>query len=189
MNYLIVAKLRVILSEFEVEVECFFYWYGIEGWLKKMFSKYYILFFFDQGLIVMICFFLFLFFVIIAGDGRSSSSQQGDNEARYKLSRPLSIRADALRAAIRYTNSHIDKNKKIAGSYGNALLDVTLRLGRATKKSLVINNIIKVQYACGTLVSSARYLESETYGYFTRSLFSSVSIVGHRSNREKLILL
>lgn len=92
-----------------------------------MFSNYYILFFFDQGLIVFTCFFLFLFFAILSEKGQLTASLQGPSEeARSKLSRPLSIRADALRAAVRYLNNHIDKNKKIAGSYGNALIDVTL---------------------------------------------------------------
>jgi hypothetical protein len=90
-----------------------------------MFSNYYILFFFDQGLIVMICFFLFLFFAIVSEDG-GVEEQLLQSEARSKLSRPLSIRAEALRAAVRYIDIQTAKNKKIAGTFGIALLDVTL---------------------------------------------------------------
>jgi len=134
----------------------------------------------------MICFFLFLFFAILSEKGLLTSSLQGPSEeARSKLSRPLSIRADALRAAVRYINNHIDKNKKIAGSYGNALIDVTLWLGCIIRSSLELHNIIKLQYAFGTLVSSARYLESETSDYFANNFFSSVSL----RNRDKLLLL
>jgi hypothetical protein len=62
-----------------------------------MFSEYYILFFFDQGLIVMICLFLFLFFAILSENGQLTAYlQEPQLDARAKLSRPLSIRANMI---------------------------------------------------------------------------------------------
>lgn len=93
-----------------------------------------------------------------------------------------------IEESVNYVATVTTKMKKVAGSYGTALLDMVVLLGSIIKKILRAHTAPRVQYACNVFTNAARHLESETRNYFIHNFFGSVK-TGPVSGRPKLVLI